>query len=187
MEIGVYQWLFNVLNVVLGQITSLLSNMMRKGNIGLLNDAPDVNTPDGQITQSSIQTTSITLVKISRKNQIQNGIFGELSVNGESLGVTVENLERAIPEGMYEASLDLSPRLAYLCPHLKVPDRDLQAGGDAGIRIHKANYPNQLEGCIAVGTIVDGDAVDDSTEVFDNMMALLPKDQPFKVLVYALH
>ncbi len=111
-----------------------------------------------------------------------------MTIDGEYVCETVENLSRAISEGLYDAVIDLSPRLGYMCPHVFVSDRDLAAGGDAGIRIHIANEPRQLEGCIATGTKQDGDAVDNSRQAFQAMIAKLPAPGvQFKVLVYSIH
>ena len=96
----------------------------------------------------------------------------------------MERMAVAIPEGTYSAQLDKSPHLGYVCPHLKVPVRDAAAGGDAGIRIHIANTPIQVEGCIATGTCIDGDALDSSRAAFDKMMAVLP--QEFSVTVESI-
>jgi hypothetical protein len=88
----------------------------------------------------------------------------------------ITNLEKRIEDGTYTAIVDLSPRLQYLCPHLQVPIRDQEAGGDAGLRIHKANTPSQSLGCIFPGEQLDGDAVDDSKDAFNALMKLLPQD-----------
>jgi hypothetical protein len=58
-------------------------------------------------------------------------------------------------------------------PHIIVPSRDSASGGDAGIRIHWANFPSQLEGCIAVGTMVDGDSIDESLVPFNQLMKII--------------
>ncbi len=88
----------------------------------------------------------------------------------------VTNLVDRIEDGTYTAIVDLSPRLQYRCPHIRVPLRDQQAGGDAGLRIHKANTPIQSLGCIFPGETIDGDAVDDSKDAFDSLMSFLPQD-----------
>lgn len=98
---------------------------------------------------------------------------------------TVENTGLEFAPGIYDAVIDFSPRLQYLCPHIRVPLRDQASGGDAGIRIHAANEPCQLEGCIAIGDKVDGDAVDDSKDTLKHVMSLLPPPGvPFKVWVH---
>jgi hypothetical protein len=66
-------------------------------------------------------------------------------------------------------------------PHLIVPSRDAAAGGDAGIRIHWANFPAQLDGCIAVGTDVDGDSIDESLIPFNHLYSILNMQAGIKV------
>jgi Family of unknown function (DUF5675) len=120
-------------------------------------------------------------VKISWTSETSDGFFGTLSVvdgtgNVQHSFVCVTNLKLRILDGDYVAVVDMSPRLKYNCPHIKVPLRDTEAGGDAGLRIHKANEPSQSLGCVFPGEQVDGDAVDDSKDAFNAMMALLPQD-----------
>lgn len=162
-------------------ILELLKSVLKLVTNGSSKDAPAASTPDGKEIPSLTQT----ILKIERKNITTDGVFGVLTVNGTQVCETVENLGEEIPEGLYDAKLDKSPRLGYVCPHIVVPMRDVAAGGDAGIRIHVANEPAQLKGCIAVGTRKDGDAEDESKKAFDKLMALLPPS--FKVLIYTLH
>jgi len=119
-------------------------------------------------------------IQIKWVSQTTDGLFGRLSVVDEGVSkldcACVTNKELRIEDGVYVVKVDMSPRLQYLCPHIKVPTRDLEAGGDAGLRIHKANTPGQSLGCIFPGEQVDGDAVDDSKDAFNDMMKLLPQD-----------
>lgn len=68
-------------------------------------------------------------------------------------------------------------------PHIIVPSRDVAAGGDAGIRIHWANFPAQLDGCVAVGTKVDGDSIDQSLIPFNKFYSILNQLHGIKVEV----
>lgn len=114
------------------------------------------------------------LITVNRKTKTADGIFGVLSLDWNPFTcVTLENLSKSIPAGIYELNFTYSPHFNRVMPHIVVPTRDLAAGGDAGIRIHWANFPAQLEGCIAVGTDVDGDSIDES---------LVPFNQLFKIL-----
>lgn len=119
-------------------------------------------------------------IQISWVSETKDGLFGRLVVmDGGVAKLTVvcdTNLKLRIKDGVYTAKVDMSPRLGYMCPHIKVPERDTEAGGDAGLRIHRANEPSQSLGCIFPGEQIDGDAVDDSKDAFDAMMALLPQD-----------
>lgn len=150
----------------------------------LLKGVPAASMPGGPITPSS----TTTILKIERKSITIDGIFGEIWINGTLVCECVENLSKAVAEGLYDATVDVSPRLGYPCPHIAVPMRDKEAGGDAGIRIHILNEPCQSEGCIGPGTNKDGDAEDNSKTAFNEVMALLPSPGvPFKVLIYSVH
>lgn len=137
---------------------------------------------------TSMNVTGLLRVERNPALTTIDGTFGVLSYNGELICETVENKGAEIPEGLYDAVIDISPRLGYPCPHIRVPPRDEAAGGDAGIRIHVLNEPSQSEGCIGTGTKKDGDAEDFSQQAFDKMMAVLPPmDIPFKVLIESIH
>ena len=110
---------------------------------------------------------------LTRTRKTADGILGTLVIEGLLSEVTVENLEHSIPAGIYDLDIDKSPRLGIFTPHLRVPSRDMAAGGDAGIRIHPANYPSQLLGCIAVGDKAEADAVDHSRTAFARLMTVL--------------
>jgi hypothetical protein len=111
-------------------------------------------------------------ITVTRTEKTMDGIKGTL-VCGDLAEVTIENLEHSFPAGTYEMVLDHSPRLGIVTPHILVPERDKAAGGDAGIRIHPANYPEQLLGCIAVGDKAEPDAVDHSKNAFARLMGVL--------------
>jgi Family of unknown function (DUF5675) len=114
------------------------------------------------------------LIKVQRKEKTADGIFGVLTLDISAFTcVTMENLEKSIPEGTYEVNFTYSPHFNRTMPHLVVPDRDRLAGGDAGIRIHWANFPAQLEGCIAVGRRVNGDSIDQSLIPFNQLYTII--------------
>jgi hypothetical protein len=113
---------------------------------------------------------------LTRTRKTADGILGTLVIEGLLTEVTVENLEHAIPAGIYDLDIDKSPKFHIFTPHIKVPSRDIVAtggGGDAGLRIHPANWPYQLDGCIAVGDKAELDAVDHSRTAFARLMAVL--------------
>jgi hypothetical protein len=115
------------------------------------------------------------LITVNRKRKTADGIFGVMLLDFNPFTCfTVENLSKSIPAGIYDLGIDYSPHFNRLMPHIRVPDRDKAAnGGDAGIRIHWANYPSQLEGCIAVGDKEEPDAVDDSIATFNQLFKLI--------------
>ena len=112
---------------------------------------------------------------VLKRSPVLNGcVFGSLSIDNLDFACyTLENPAYLIPPGTYTLTLDKSPHLGYVCPHLQVPLRDEAAGGDAGLRLHIANLVTQLLGCIALGLQIDGNALDHSEEAFHNLMSLL--------------
>lgn len=119
---------------------------------------------------------------VQRKSKSKDGIFGVLTLDWNPFTcVTLENLEKAIPSGIYDLDFNYSPHFNRIMPHIRVPVRDASAGGDAGIRIHWANFPTQLEGCIAVGTSVDGDSIDESLLPFNRLYSILNQQHGIRV------
>lgn len=113
-------------------------------------------------------------ITVQRESKSIDGIFGRMRLDWNPFTcVTLENLNKAIPKGIYEVDFNYSPHFNRIMPHILVPVRDTHAGGDDGIRIHWANFPAQLEGCIAVGTAVDGDSIDESLIPFNQLYAIL--------------
>ncbi len=100
--------------------------------------------------------------------------FGTASIGNRFVCFTMERTAVSVPTGIYLADMETSPHFGFATPHLTVPGRTY-------IEIHPANYPSQLEGCIAVGNSIDNDSLDNSRDAFSHLMALLP--QTFRVSV----
>jgi hypothetical protein len=109
---------------------------------------------------------------LQRRRKTVDGIFGTLTAGG-LICASCENLQKAIPAGTYKIVFDYSPRFQRELPHILVPSRDAAAGGDAGIRIHPANYPRQLDGCIAPGDREDENAVWDSRDTMVKLLKII--------------
>ena len=158
---GLMSWLLNALNVVPPKSTYTPSNLIKNTESnGLSNAAPDATMPDGNVTPKSI-------LNIYREKQTSDATFGKAVLNGVTICETMERTAVMIPKGVYPAVKALSPHFGFDTPHLSVPGRTY-------IEIHPANYPSQLEGCIAMGMSLDGDALDYSKEAFEKLMAVLP-------------
>jgi hypothetical protein len=72
-----------------------------------------------------------------------------------------------IPEGTYKVIVDHSESKQRMLPHiLDVPSR-------AGIRVHVANFPSEIKGCISLGKIAKADSVFDSGGAFNPFFSLL--------------
>lgn len=121
-------------------------------------------------------------VIVKRKTKTEDGIFGVLTLDWSPFTcVTLERLVKSIPSGIYDLNFTYSPHFNRVMPHIIVPSRDEAAGGDAGIRIHWANFPVQLDGCIAVGEEVDGDSIDDSLIPFNQLYSILDMQAGIKI------
>ncbi len=109
----------------------------------------------------------MSLLRVLRRPESNGAFFGRVCLDGEFICYSLERAAVAIPVGSYQAILDYSPKFQRLTPHLDVPGRTY-------IEIHPANWASQLEGCIAVGESIDGDALDDSKAAFETLMKRLP-------------
>ena len=95
--------------------------------------------------------------------------FGEIYVDDQLVCLCLERLSKLIPVGIYPVSFYFSPHNQLLVPLLTVPSREY-------IEIHPANYPAQLEGCIAPCQTHTEDAGSNSRFAFEQLMNLI-KDQ----------
>lgn len=163
-------------NTVLS-LLKFLSDLLNRAKSG---SSPAV--PENVAPTTSISSPTLTVV-IKRNRRTKDAIFGTVTVGGKFICYSMENLARAISPGIYTARLDMSPHLGYVCPHLQVPERDTLAGGDAGIRLHVANYPRQIEGCIALGLRAETDYLEHSQAAFYKLIALVPQARAFLVSV----
>lgn len=124
------------------------------------------------------------LLILTRTSKSADGIFGNLQIDANPFKcVTLENLNKEIEAGVYDINFTFSPHFNRVMPHLLVPSRDALAGGDAGIRLHWANFPAQLDGCIAVGTNVDGDSIDQSLIPFNQLYAIIHGQEGLKIKI----
>jgi len=86
------------------------------------------------------------LITVTRTNKTSDGIFGNLVIDASPFKcMTMEVGSKCIPAGIYGAHWMWSDHFQQIMPQILVPGR-------TAIEIHWANYPQQLEGCIALGT-----------------------------------
>ena len=168
-------WLINALNAFITLSISTLSKSAQKPISGGASSAAQTAT-----TPSTSNLSETIKLDINWTEKTLDGLMGKMEIKAsgatEFSCVCITNLADRIEDGTYSAVIDFSPRLQYLCPHIRVPLRDQAAGGDAGLRIHIANDPDQSLGCIFPGESIDGDAVDNSKDAFDALMSFLPQD-----------
>lgn len=97
------------------------------------------------------------LIKVTRTHKSADGIFGTLQIDADPFKcVTLENLAQAIPVGIYDVFFMWSDHFHQIMPHIIVPAiPSANLPKRIAIEVHWANYPVQLEGCIALGTEED--------------------------------
>jgi len=103
------------------------------------------------------------LITITRTNRTQDGTFGNLSIDTNSFKcVTLENTALIIPAGTYPIQWLWSDHFMQFMPHV------MNVAGRIAIEQHWANFPQQLEGCIALGTEkeVSADCIDEAKEAW---------------------
>ena len=91
---------------------------------------------------------------LRRRPQKDGGVIGELyNFAGAFICFMLENDEKKIESGRYKVTITQSKRFSRPLPLIN------DVKGRSGIRIHPANYPHQLEGCLAPGLVIAlGDA-----------------------------
>jgi hypothetical protein len=164
------QWFAQVVATVSNLFTSL-NNPQSRSNGGASQSAQK-NAADS----ISTSTNATNQLRVTRDPSLTVGdsLFGDLDYNGTRICFTLERTEVAIPEGVYNAHLEMSPHFGFVTPHIDVPQRTY-------IECHPLNYASQSEGCVGVGSSIDGAAVDNSKQAFDSMMAVLPQEFLFVV------
>ena len=121
------------------------------------------------------------IITLNRIISSDEGVLGLLHINGKPLSVTLERpwkdnkaWESCIPFGIYPLTrLDKSKAFKY--PHYlleDVPSRTF-------IKIHVANYPSELHGCIGVGSYFANGAiaVSKSRVAMDHVMWALDRHE----------
>ena len=123
-------------------------------------------------------------ITIERKYPKETYTIGRLYIDGVFLCNTLElawkdnarNIS-CIPKGTYQLKLTYSPKFKRVLPLiLNVPNRD-------GIRIHAANYPKELTGCIAPGENTIKGGVTNSRHYEEKIVSLIKgKSVTLKIL-----
>lgn len=106
-------------------------------------------------------------LRVRRTTRTTDAFLGILEVDGSFNCYSMENLSLAIPPGSYAVEITYSPHF-----HRAMPLLDGVLGRNE-IRIHPANLPSQLEGCIAIGQSHDADDLDNSDAAFEPLFKLI--------------
>ena len=115
------------------------------------------------------------ILTLHRLDRFGDAIPGDIYEDGAHVCVTLENADHAIKAGRYPIAMTESARAK--AGSLWSPREDhvlplvCDVVGREGIRLHAANHPAQLEGCIAPGITRDGDAITNSRVALIALMA----------------
>lgn len=170
MESNVWtQWFVQVVNLV-SRLFVPSSNPKSQNSGGSSPNVP------ANVAVSTLTSSHATILAITRdpKKTTKDALFGVMTFQNEFIGYTMERTAVAVPEGTYRGSKRDSAHFGMRVVGIDVPGR-------TNIESHPANLPSQLEGCVAVGSSIDNDALDNSIAAFDKMMLVLP--QEFTVVV----
>ena len=126
------------------------------------------------------------IIAVNRQFLLPDRTIGEMLLDGAHFAWTMEDACRekgawqssfkipgqtAIPSGWYEVTLTMSNRFKRMLPLLlKVPDFE-------AIRIHGGNGPQDVEGCIAIGSDRDDSRIWNSAVKVDALVALIQGSQ----------
>lgn len=121
-------------------------------------------------------------ITVIRKTFTEKSTIGEMLIDGEFQCFVLEDADRkleeninakvqgstAIPRGTYKVTIDFSNRFQRDMPHIEnVPQF-------SAIRIHSGNFASDTEGCLLVGTGINGhDAISNSRAAFSAFFAKL--------------
>lgn len=120
-------------------------------------------------------------IVLNRKFKRPLYTIGTLAVDGEYFCDTLEDPVRpagqkvlgqtAVPAGVYEAVLTLSPRFKRVLPLL------LDVPGFTGVRIHAGNTAEDTQGCILVGWNTEKGRITSSRLTEDALVTRLKRAQ----------
>lgn len=127
-------------------------------------------------------------LKLERKYKCLNYTIGHLYINDKYFCDTLEDKVRelkniedkikhktAIPEGIYEVVVTMSPKFKRLLPLL------LNVPFFTGIRIHRGNNENDTSGCIIVGENKIKGKVINSTYYEEKLVELLKNEEDIEI------
>lgn len=109
-----------------------------------------------------------------------NGKKGMLfNLSGSVVLYTMENFDKIIPTGEYKVEYTRSAKFSGLSTYRKIADGRVpiltEVPGREGIRIHIANWPSEVTGCIAIGTDDGTGAVYNSNLAYKVLMEHIVK------------
>lgn len=129
--------------------------------------APANGAGSSSILRTTQERQCLLQIKRDPTKETADALFGDMVYNGKWICFTMERKAVAIPAGVYKGRERDSQHFGMKVVGISVPNR-------TDIECHPANQPCQLDGCIATGESIDGDALDNSRAAFDEMMLAVP-------------
>ena len=154
METGVWQFIV--------QAATFLSSLLASSNTTQKQESGGAS-PDAPVSGASSTSTSMnaTILAVTRVQETNDGIFGELAINGEKVCLTLENRALSIPTGQYGITIYDSSHAGHPVPLLQ------GVLGRSEIEIHCGNVPEDSKGCILLGLSRIGDSLEESRDAFN--------------------
>lgn len=118
-----------------------------------------------------------------RRRQPANGcLIGELFLNGKFFCYTLERVGVAIPTGVYQVLLNVSPRFHKLMPLLV----GAHVPASWGVRMHCGTKPAHTDGCVLVGLakMPNNQQIYKTLEAFEQLMGELVKYDTVQLTIY---
>ncbi len=106
-------------------------------------------------------------LRVDRLYKKPTYFIGNLYVDNVLFCNILENAKLAIPAGRYQIVFNYSERFQRIMPEI------IGVPGRAGIRIHSANKPGELKGCLAPGFNRIKGQVIESRKTFERLMKIL--------------
>lgn len=140
-------------------LVNLFINMSQKGS------NPTSSSSAGSVTYTISNLSQSPKILVKRSEKTTDGVFGVMTLSWDASwsAETCENRDLIVQAGTYPVLFRISPEFGFKVPWIQVPGRTF-------IECHPANLPTQLKGCVAVGTVKDGDAIDNSGLKFKQLM-----------------
>lgn len=163
----------NVWTELFASVADIALNLFASSNNAPKQENPG-SLPVAAGNAADLTSTSSHTLRIIRKTESTDAMFGEIYWDNVLVCVSMERTAVAIPVGTFPGCKRYSPHFARIVIGIDVPNR-------ADIECHPANFPLQVRGCVAAGSVRDGDALDNSTAAFEKLMAIAT--QTFSVVV----
>ncbi|WP_210521589.1 DUF5675 family protein [Hymenobacter terricola] len=122
------------------------------------------------------------LLDLRRAAPAHGGLLGELYLNGKFFCYTMERVGVAIPAGLYQVLLNVSPKFRKLMPLLV----GAHVPASWGVRMHCGTVPADSDACVLVGLakLPNDSKIYKSVEAFEALMTELVKYTTLELTIH---